>query len=299
LDSKPPGAGGDLDLQLSPVDRLIARGSVVGVGEYVCAVEHPQFAGGGPETCPYVVFSRSSVRLRPNRGAEEVCSPTVVNLLDIGDSYERSALSPDGVHCDWIAISPTTLRDIVREFAPHVADDSSSVFARPIAPLSAATFLAQRQFFDAAHAGRLEALALEEGALRVVGAVLQETVGLAGAPKPRPRRNGARQFELVDAVKRRLARDFCSDLSIVDLARSVHCSPAYLSRTFTRIAGCTLHEYRQQLRLRAALDLLGDGRFNAAAIAIQLGFSSHSHFTWAFRRAFGITPSEFVRGGKR
>ena len=31
-------------------------------------------------------------------------------------------------------------------------------------------------------------------------------------------------------------------------------------------------------------------------LAMDLGFSSHSHFSARFRRAFGLTPSEFRRG---
>jgi AraC-like DNA-binding protein len=47
------------------------------------------------------------------------------------------------------------------------------------------------------------------------------------------------------------------------------------------------------MRLRLSLERLRDPRANLSAIAYDLGYSSHSHFTMAFRRAFGTTPSEF------
>jgi AraC-like DNA-binding protein len=43
-----------------------------------------------------------------------------------------------------------------------------------------------------------------------------------------------------------------------------------------------------------ALEPLADGAGDLTRIALDLGFSSHSHFTAAFRRHFGLTPSAFA-----
>jgi AraC-like DNA-binding protein len=62
-----------------------------------------------------------------------------------------------------------------------------------------------------------------------------------------------------------------------------------------------LQRYVTQLRLARALIELPDSD-DLTALALDLGFSSHSHFTLAFRRAFGCTPSRFrktIRNGKR
>jgi AraC-like DNA-binding protein len=64
-----------------------------------------------------------------------------------------------------------------------------------------------------------------------------------------------------------------------------------------RHTGTTLAAYRGQLRLRLALERLRDSRSDLTTIAYDLGYSSHSHFTMAFRQAFGTTPSEFRRAG--
>jgi AraC-like DNA-binding protein len=47
-----------------------------------------------------------------------------------------------------------------------------------------------------------------------------------------------------------------------------------------------------QLRLARALFQLPDAD-DLTTLALDVGFSSHSHFTLAFRRAFGCTPSQF------
>jgi AraC-like DNA-binding protein len=56
-----------------------------------------------------------------------------------------------------------------------------------------------------------------------------------------------------------------------------------------------MHGYRNQLRLRAALESLRDPRVDLSGLALDLGFSSHSHFTVMFRRSFGCPPSQFRR----
>jgi len=61
-------------------------------------------------------------------------------------------------------------------------------------------------------------------------------------------------------------------------------------RLFHRQTGTTLHAYRNQLRLRAALERLTDPGVDLLDTALDLGYSSHSHFTETFRRSFGITP---------
>jgi len=54
----------------------------------------------------------------------------------------------------------------------------------------------------------------------------------------------------------------------------------------------TLTQFRHSIRLRMALELLRSRR-GLTEIALDLGYTSHSHFTAAFRNYFGITPSRY------
>jgi AraC-like DNA-binding protein len=88
-----------------------------------------------------------------------------------------------------------------------------------------------------------------------------------------------------------LGRRFREPLSIAQLAAEVGCSAYYLCRVFRKCFGITVHRYRNQLRLRAALQLLASADVDLTEIALAVGYSSHSHFTSEFRRAFGCVPS--------
>jgi AraC-like DNA-binding protein len=71
------------------------------------------------------------------------------------------------------------------------------------------------------------------------------------------------------------------------------CTPFSLCRAVRAATGGTLHAWLVRLRLQVSLESVAEPRGDLTGIALDLGFSSHSHFTDAFRRAFGITPSAF------
>ncbi|HEX3235958.1 MAG TPA: AraC family transcriptional regulator [Gemmatimonadales bacterium] len=87
----------------------------------------------------------------------------------------------------------------------------------------------------------------------------------------------------------------CRDLRIVDLAGELDVHPVYLSRAFRAWLGSTPGEYLRQLRLAWSVTALTEGGRSIAEIAVEAGFADQSHFTRAFRRAFGETPGGFRR----
>ncbi len=80
-------------------------------------------------------------------------------------------------------------------------------------------------------------------------------------------------------------------VSLVEVARAVGVSPIYLTQLFRAAEGMPLYQYALNLRLTAALDVLAESD-DITGLAMDLGFSSHSHFTAAFRKRFGLPPSQ-------
>ena len=76
----------------------------------------------------------------------------------------------------------------------------------------------------------------------------------------------------------------------VELAATVGLSAPHLSRSFHTLTGMTLRAYRTRLRVLQSLEPVADG-VDLSRVAHDLGFSSHSHFTFAFRRTFAAAPS--------
>ena len=98
------------------------------------------------------------------------------------------------------------------------------------------------------------------------------------------------------ATRALLARDFAQRLTLDRIATAVNSSPFHLARLFARETGLPIHRHLARLRLREALERLAAGEDDLTTLALDLGFSSHAHFTDAFRREFGMPPSHFRRG---
>jgi AraC family transcriptional regulator len=97
---------------------------------------------------------------------------------------------------------------------------------------------------------------------------------------------------LIRRAEEFLEARFTTSLRLRDVALAVGASPAYLTDVFRRVEGVPLHQYIMQLRLARALVELPHTD-DLTTLAFELGFSSHSHFAAAFRKAFACTPSQF------
>jgi AraC-like DNA-binding protein len=77
------------------------------------------------------------------------------------------------------------------------------------------------------------------------------------------------------------------------LGARVGCSPFYLSRLFSKETGMTIPQYVRQLRMERAAELLLAGRHNVTETAMEVGYSSLSHFSKAFCTTIGCCPALF------
>lgn len=98
--------------------------------------------------------------------------------------------------------------------------------------------------------------------------------------------------KLVDRAKLVLASDPARRWTLADIASEVRVSPVYLTQVFQQVEGMPLYRYQLRLRLARALDLL-EGYEDLSRLSLDLGFSSHSHFTSVFRQVYGHTPAQF------
>ena len=134
--------------------------------------------------------------------------------------------------------------------------------------------------------GSIEALEAEGLSLTLVSrAAGPRTTRASGSTYGRRR--------LVDRAKVLLAGDLSRRWTLADIAAEIGGSPVYLTQSFQLVEGLPLYRYQLRLRLARALDLIAE-REDLSDLAQDLGFSSHSHFTAAFRQSYGMTPSEFL-----
>jgi AraC-like DNA-binding protein len=86
--------------------------------------------------------------------------------------------------------------------------------------------------------------------------------------------------------------------SLHELGRIVGCSPFHLSRTFSKEMQLTIPQYIRKLRMERAAELLRSGKFNVTEAALEVGYSSLSHFSQAFCQTIGCCPALYPLGLK-
>jgi AraC-like DNA-binding protein len=94
----------------------------------------------------------------------------------------------------------------------------------------------------------------------------------------------------VDRVIAILKANLVEPPALEALGRQVGCSSFYLSRTFSQQMGKTISQYLRQLRMEKAAELLRAGKLNVTQVAMEVGYSSSSHFSVAFHETFGCCP---------
>jgi AraC family transcriptional regulator len=90
-------------------------------------------------------------------------------------------------------------------------------------------------------------------------------------------------------------RCFSCDLSLQALANESGYSRVHFVRMFRAATGSSPHNYLLNLRLERARELLKNPSLSLIDIALDCGFSSHSHMSRLFHKRVGVTPSAYRR----
>jgi AraC family transcriptional regulator len=271
------------------IDVVVFESPLVRIGRWRCPADHPHFFDSGPSPDALFVFPREGVWIEHEGRAPFVADANTVTYYNKGQCYRRRQLSLSGDQCEWFAVAPETIAETLSAHEPAAIDRPLDPFPFTHGPSDPDTYLRQRVVFHHVSKERNpDRLFVEEAVVSILGDVTALAYATRQETPARPRR---RDGDAVECARDLIARRFKDNLSLSEIARDVESSVFHLARIFKSRTGFSLHAYRNQLRLRAALDLLRRPGVDLTSIALDLGFSSHSHFTDTFRRSFGKTPS--------
>ncbi len=264
------------------VQTLLSTPAVT-VADVVCsgACRHKSEEECTTET--HLVFPYRGVYVRHVGRDDAVAEANQVLFFNAWEGYRVSHPVAGGDFC----LDMTIDNSLLRELAPKESTrDGESL-----------TFVRQRMRIDP----RAQALvALLRHSLRkgIAESLEAESLALVLAQRalgPRTSHAAGASFgqqRLVDRVKLVLAGDLARRWTLDEIAAEVGGSPVYLTQVFQRVEGVPLYRYQMRLRLARALDLI-DQYDDLSALSLDLGFSSHSHFSAAFRQAYGRSPTAF------
>ncbi len=279
------------------VNRIIFDGDLVRVGLFRCRPWHDLFKNDERASDHHLVFPRTAVIITHDGYEPVVTDPNTVLFYNKHQTYQREKLSEKGDVCEYFSFSQEALLDTMRAYDPTVLERPERPYPTTHAPSDARSFLLQRLVVEHILGDEpVDALYVQEAMLSILARVLDN---LFPGQREEPETAAARRAhaDLAHGVKTILATRYHESLSLAEMARELYASPYHLCRVFGEQTGQTIHRYRNQLRLRIGLTRILEGEDDLASLALTLGYSSHSHFTRAFRKLFQTTPSA-LRGDR-
>lgn len=103
---------------------------------------------------------------------------------------------------------------------------------------------------------------------------------------------------IVEAAVKYIQENYTSTIRLADVAKMLSVSEEHLSRTFKKEITFGFSEYITLIRLQKAEHMLKNEPSRAVTeVAYACGFNDSNYFSYKFKKAYGLTPSE-VRDGK-
>ncbi len=273
--------------------------SLLEVGDFRCAsVEVDRVVEDNISPRAFICFPRRGSFYHQRRGKKEFADPNHVLFFSVGERVKISYPRSEGDDSTFFSISSELLREILKPTHPELAESETPLFPFCQVLSDPGTFLKHRLILDLVdRVGGGESIAVEEKVIDLAQrSILSGAEGTSFESEDiRPATRRAHR-EQVEHAKTLLAKHYQKNLDLNDIARAVASSPYHLARIFKREVGVPIHRYLNRLRLRASLDYLPEWELGLTDLALELGYSSHSHFSEAFRREFGLSPSELRRG---
>jgi AraC family transcriptional regulator len=266
-----------------PTVHLLLTTPTVTVADVVCSGARRRRSDVECTTITHLVFPYRGVFVRHLGHDDAVAEANQVLFFNAWEGYQVSHPVAGGDACLDLVVDNAILRELAPRDSLRQGEHPAFVRQRRRIDSRAQALVALLR--HSLHKGIAESLEAESLALVLAQRALgPRTSHAAGARFGRQR--------LVDRAKLVLAGDPSRRWTLAGIAAEVGGSPVYLTQVFQQVEGMPLYRYHLRLRLTRALDLI-DQYDDLSALSFDLGFSSHSHFSAAFRQAYGRSPTAF------
>ncbi len=278
---------------LEAISKIIFDNDLIRVGAFRCPPWYLHFTDTGPIQGYLIVFPRTGVCITHAGGAPIVADPNVVMFYNHHQLYRRHKLSERGDLCDWFAFKPQVIIEALHRFETAVVERPDKPFCFTHGPSDSHIYLLQRLVVKHLTDSTVpDPLFIEETMLYVLGKVIENAYRVRGHDSNQSVSETQREHAtLTNEAQTILSTRFQERLSLTELAGELYSSPYHLCRVFRQQTSYTIHHYLSQVRLRTALEYVEQGETDLTRLALDLGFTHHSHFTQAFRQTFGLPPS--------
>ena len=241
--------------------------------------EHSEY-GAGTEAGQSVLYSSGLAKGERSQYGQQHCLGMEVHFD--ADQLHLFFASPTGE-------LPAELKPLMKQ------DDWQNFY--PYRPLTLEMRRVAQQILDCPYEGLkrrmyLQGKVFELGALQLNPLLQQQT------PAPSWQSLKPYDIERIHHAREILLANLDHPPSLVELARQVGISSNKLERQFRQVFGTTVFGYLRDRLMEKALQLLTESTVTVAMVASAVGYANAAKFAHAFKRRYGITPSQCRAGVK-
>jgi AraC family transcriptional regulator len=201
------------------------------------------------------------------------CGPHTVKFRPAAESHV-TCFGPQGARCVTI--------DVDASWLERLMGSTGRALDRPSCRVGGVSVTFARLHREIVNPDQFTSLAVE-------ASVLELFVAFARGGLTEPRKSPS----WLPRAREVLEQRFSERVGLSSLAQALGIHPVHLARQFRRHYGVSVGEYVRRLRVDKAKALLALSRMPLPELALDLGFSSQSHFTHIFKRETGVSPGRY------
>jgi len=281
--------------QPASVRHLLLDALDVSVSEFRCRAHAHTAEIEELQSAHSIVFVRRGVFVREHEGERVVADANQVLFFNAGEPYRYAHPVAGGDHCTILDVSAEVAGTLVAACCPPRRRRTDGPFQNERGLATTRVQLLHWELLRLLREGATR-LSAEDGLAELLDVSVRAAYPVpSGSTRPSTASARHRSRDMAEEIRLLLSANVSDPPSLSQLAARFGISTFHVSRSFHRVAGVTLRRYVGQLRARLAADRLAHGTNDLTRLALELGYHDHSHFTNAFRSAWGMPPSAFRR----
>lgn len=282
---------------LENINKTYFSSKEVSIGIFDCPIHCRQFNDSSPTTAHMISFPKQAIEVSLDGQRSRVADVTHILLSNTGQTFQRKEVSDYGAYCHWLSFSEELLLQALESH--NLLHDQAETRPFQVEQIACdqQAFYQQRliacQLINHAH---IDADATREAVYNLLQSTLEKLSAKSCTPSTQKPNTQHRRRRLARNCTRLIVENIDTKLSLEYMARELATSPYHLCRVFSEYTGQTISAHITALRLRTALDrILDQPKDRLLDIALDVGFTSPSHFTYSFRQHFGCSPFQLKR----
>ncbi len=230
-----------------------------------------------------------------DEGPTFVSGGGTLEVTSINQSVAIESTLAAGAHNEFVVLSLTEKLMCELLAVPALPDvvqrvlSSEDAYSRACVPMSVELFRLLDELLRRATEGQVRQLYLEAKGLELIARIFERLEQQAGEIVAAiPNGDVARLHHVRDTIVARMT----DPPSLEALARQVGLSQTRLKTEFRALFGVPVFAYLRDYRLSEAYRLLIEGELNVTQVAMKVGYANPSKFAAAFRKQFGLAPTD-------